>query len=117
MSPGSAGGATPLTRARSHRQPPESPSSPNGTLNLPGRVSLGQVLPLIICPFTGGRGEPPLAVARLEVERQRDQRQPLLRRLADQSLDPPPVQQQLPGPSGQMVRPRSLGVLRDMNVV
>ena len=55
ITPGSAGVATPLTRARSHRPPPESPSSPNGTLNLPGRVFLGQVLSFIICPFTAGK--------------------------------------------------------------
>src|ERR1700733_15074617 len=116
MSPGSAGVATPLTRARSPRQPPESPSSPNGTLNLPGRVFLGQVLSFIVCPFTTGKCELHLDFAVLEVQGQRDERQALLRRLADQPLDLPPVQQQLPGPSGQMVRPCPLCVLRDMNV-
>ena len=71
---GSAGVASPLTRARSHRPPPESPSSPHGTLNFPGRVPLGQVLSLIVCPFTAGKCELHLDFAVFEIKRQRDQR-------------------------------------------
>src|SRR5215471_4963429 len=84
----------------------KSPSSPQGTLNLPGRVLFGQVLSFIVCPFTAGKCELHLHFAVLEVQRKRDQRKALLRRLTDQPLDLPPVQQQLSGPSGQVVRPR-----------
>ena len=115
--PGSAGVATPLTRARSHRQPPESPSSPNGTLNLPGSVPPRQVLPLIVCPFAAAKCELHLDFAVLEVHRQRDKRQALLRFFADQSLDLPPVQQELPGSPRDMVGPCALRVLGYMNVM
>src|SRR5258708_10037797 len=77
--------ATPLTRGRCHRPPP-SPSTPQGTVNFPGRIPLRQVMPLIVCPLTSGKSQLHLNFAVLILHRKLDQGRSLARSLARQPV-------------------------------
>src|SRR3954453_19004346 len=70
-----------------------------GALHLAVGVAAGEVLALVVRALTAGEGQLDLDLPGREVQRQRDQRQPALLRLADQPLDLRLVQEQLAGAS------------------
>src|SRR3712207_5858391 len=67
--------------------PPSLHVPPEGLLDLPARVPLGQVLPLVVGLLALGEGEGRLDLAVLEVQVERHQGQAALLGLADQLVD------------------------------
>src|SRR3954463_10690857 len=87
-----------------------------GALHLAVGVAAGEVLALVVGPLAAGEGQLDLDLPGGEVERERDERQPALLRLADEPLDLRLVQEQLPRAPRLVVRPAPLRVLRDVDV-
>src|ERR1700722_13700082 len=77
----------------SSRTPPACPSpSPfQRSVYLPGGVTLGQVLALIVGPFAPAQAQFDLDISVLEIQREGDQRQTLLGGLGAQAVDLLPV--------------------------
>src|SRR3954453_15605850 len=86
-------------------------------LDLPARVALGEVLPLVVGLLATGQRESGLDLAVLEVQVERDERQPALLGLADQLVDLGAVHEHLALAPRGVVGPRALGVLGDVHVL
>src|SRR3954453_17359965 len=86
--------ATPGRRDRAYWRgllPPSLHVAPEGPLDLPARVALGEVLPLVVGLLALGEGEGRLDLAVLEVEVERHEGQAALLGLADELVDLGPV--------------------------
>src|SRR3954468_18273118 len=86
-------------------------------LDLPARVALGEVLPLVVGLLAAGERERGLDLAVLEVQVERDERQPALLGLADELVDLGAVHEHLALAAGGVVGPGALGVLGDVHVL
>src|SRR3954470_1236922 len=86
-------------------------------LDLPARVALGKVLPLVVGLLAAGERERGLDLAVLEVQVERDERQPALLGLADELVDLGAVHEHLALAARGVVGPGALGVLGDVHVL
>src|SRR3954470_1903249 len=91
--------------------------APERLLDLAPRVALGEVLPLVVGLLAAGQREGGLDLAVLEVQVERDERQPALLGLADELVDLGAVHEHLALASRGVVGPRALGVLGDVHVL
>ena len=80
-------------------------------------VPLGDRLPLVVGLLASRQGDLHLGAAVLEVQRQRDEREPLLAHLRLDLVDLGAVQQQLAPAADLVVGPGPLGVRRDVHLV
>src|SRR3712207_3970036 len=106
--------ATPLTCRPS---PAALDVTAEGLLHLPAGVPLGEVLPLVVGLLALRQRQRGLDLAVLEVQVQRDERQPALLGLADELLDLGPVHQHLALAARGVVGPGPLRVLGDVHVL
>src|SRR5829696_4708199 len=86
-------------------------------LHLAAGVALGEVLPLVVGLLALRQRERGLDLAVLEVQVERDERQPALLDLADQLVDLAPVHEHLALAARGVVGPRPLHVLGDVDVL
>src|SRR3954452_19064882 len=86
-------------------------------LDLPPRVALGEVVPLVVGLLALGQREGGLDLAVLEVQVERDQGETALLGLADELLDLGAVHEHLALAARGVVRPGALRVLRDVHVL
>src|SRR4051812_10756938 len=91
--------------------------APDGLLGLPGGLPLGERVALVPRLLALGQGDLDLGPAVEEVQRERDDREPLLADLALDLVDLLAVEQQLALAPRGVVGPGALGVLRDVHVV
>src|SRR3954447_22456987 len=107
-------------RRRGRRDQPRGPATSavgaqaHGAVGLAAVLTLTQGLPLVVVLLAARDADLDLDPAVLEVQRERDDRQPLLARHRRDLLDLVAVQQQLAPPARLVVRPGALGVLGDV---
>src|SRR3712207_3582425 len=91
--------------------------APEGLLDLPARVALGEVVPLVVGLLALGQREGGLDPAVLEVQVEGDEGEPALLDLAHQLVDLAPVHEHLALATRRVVGPGPLHVLGDVHVL
>src|SRR3954451_11068573 len=110
--------ATPFTgRPSGTRSPVALDVAAERPLDLPARVALGEVLPLVVGLLALGQRKGGLDLAVLEVQVERDEREAALLGLADQLVDLGAVHEHLALAARRVVGPGPLGVLGDVHVL
>src|SRR6476469_4142203 len=90
---------------------------PESLLDLAAGIPLREVVPLVVGLLALRQRKGGLDLAVLEVQVERDEREPALLDLADQLVDLGPVHEHLPLAPRGVVGPRALHVLRDVHVL